>query len=290
MTTTALIERALPLPERDLALLEALYEHRFLTARQIRILLFHQHPDPRTRMIVPTRTARVMYRRLALLRQHGLLHRRVLRRPDGSREAEPYYCLSATGAKLVAWRRELPADARTRAGDALAGPLFVRHALASAELACALVGAARAHPGHACEPGWWQGERSSRHSFRHRGRPVVLDPDGYTRYQTASQLHHLLVETDRATSTLARLAGKLERYSAYARSGAWQERYPVFPKLLLTTTSKQRLATLLARIQPPSEFALLCTTAADLEEQGPLAPIWRQPGAPAPRRLLEAPP
>ena len=57
-TTAALVEQALPLPERDLALLEALYEHRFLTGRQIRTLFFHQHPDPCTRALVPTRTPR----------------------------------------------------------------------------------------------------------------------------------------------------------------------------------------------------------------------------------------
>ncbi|MGH3010105.1 MAG: replication-relaxation family protein [Gaiellaceae bacterium] len=290
-TTAALVEQALPLPERDLALLEALYEHRFLTGRQIRTLLFHQHPDPRTRTPVPTRTGRVAHRRLALLRQHDLLHRRVLRKPDGSREPEPYYCLSRTGAQLVAWRRGVPAsEVRARAADALAGPLFVRHSLACAELACALVSAARANDGHACEPGWWQGERSSRASFRFRGRKLTVCPDGYTRYQVGRQQHHLLVEVDRATGTLARLAAKIDRYQDYARSGAWQERYPVFPKLLLTTTSERRLETLLARVEPPSEFVLLCANSAELAKHGPLAPIWKQPGAPAPRPLLEAQP
>ena len=290
-TTANLIEQALPLPERDLALLEALYEHRFLTGRQIRTLFFHQHPDPRTRALVPTRTPRVMQRRTALLRQQGLLHRRVRYRSDGSRDADPYYCLSRAGAQLVAWRRDLPAaEVRARAGDALAGPLFVRHALACAELACVLVTAARAHPGHACEPSWWRGERSTRVSFRFRASTLTVCPDGYTRYQADRQQHHLLVEVDRATSTLTRLAAKLERYSAYARSGAWKERYPVFPKLLLTTTSESRLATLLARIEAPSEFVLLCTTAAELEQHGPLAPIWRHPATQAPRGLLEAQP
>jgi hypothetical protein len=290
-TTATLIEQALPLPERDLTLLEALYEHRFLTGRQIRTLFFHQHPDPRTRALVPTRTPRAMQRRTALLRQQGLLHRRVRYRSDGSRDADPYYCLSRAGAQLVAWRRDLPAaEVRARAGDALAGPLFVAHSLACAELACALVDAARAHDGHACEPAWWRGERSTRVSFRFRGSKLVLNPDGYTRYQAGRQQHHLLVEADRGTSTLARLEAKLERYSAYARSGAWQERYPVFPKLLLTTTGEQRLETLLARIEPPGEFVLLCTTASELAEHGPLGAIWRQPAAPAPRRLLEAQP
>ena len=290
-TTAALVEQALPLPERDLALLEALYEHRFLTSRQIRALLFHQHPDPRTRALVPTRTGRVTHRRLALLRQHDLLHRRVLRKPDGSREPEPYYCLSRTGAQLVAWRRGFPAsEVRARAADALAGPLFVRHSLSCAELACALVSAARSNDGHACEPGWWQGERTSRASFRFRGRKLAVCPDGYTRYQAATQLHHLFVEVDRATGTLARLAAKIDRYQDYARSGAWEERYPVFPKLLLTTTSERRLQALLARVEPPAEFVLLCADAAELAARGPLAPIWRQPGAPAPRSLLEAQP
>ena len=290
MNDRQLITTATRLPERDLNVLEALHEHRFLTCRQIATLYFAQHTDPRSGETITTLTRRVAHRRLAGLRHGGLILRRALPRAGGGREPEPYYCLTADGARLVTWRRDLPGrSARQRTGDALTGPLFVRHALAEADLACALTAAARAHTGHRCPPDWWQGEHAISHNFNARGTTLLLCPDGYTRYQADQQLHHLLVEIDLGTMTIPRLHAKLDRYRAYARSGAWKERYPVFPKLLLLTTSDSRISALHQRLAVLPELVLLTATHNDLHEYGPLAAIWQQPGQPQPRTLLEAP-
>jgi hypothetical protein len=290
MTTSQLLTIAAWLPERDLQLLDALHEHRFLTRRHIQTLYFATHPDPRTGEPVTTVTPRAAQRRLQRLRGAGLALRRSLALPDGRRDPEPYYCLTPDGAQLVAHRHSLPSsETRKRAADALTQPLFVRHALAAADLHCALTHAAHTHPGHQCAPEWWRGEHATALVFTHRGERVALNPDGYTRYQARADVHHLLVEIDLGTMGIPRLAEKLDRYRAYASSDAWQTRYPVFPKLLLTTTSESRISSLLDRVDPLPELVLLTTSTTDLERHGPLAPIWRQPGHPQPRPLLEAP-
>jgi hypothetical protein len=277
------------LPDRDLALLDLLYEHRYLTRRHIQSFYFSVHRDPRDGRLVATRTPRMPQRRLQRLREAGLLERRQLARPDGRPEPEPYYCLSPNGVRLVAHRQQLPSrTTRKRDADALAHPLFVRHALAAADLHSALNEAARTNASHRCLPEWWRGEDATSHEFADRGSSYLLRPDGYTRYQAADDIHHLLVEIDLGTMTLARLAAKLERYRSYARAGAWKDRYPVFPKLLLTTTSERRIRSLHTELEPLPELVLLTTTYEQLEQLGPLAAIWQQPGRHDPRTLLAA--
>jgi hypothetical protein len=270
--------------------LDGLYEHRYLTRRQIQALYFADYPELQPGRPVATASPRPAQRRLHRLRQSGLIHRRALTATDGSREHEPYYCLTLDSATLIAHRHHLhPAETRKRAVDVLAHQQFVRHALAGAELDCALVRSARTHPGHSCLPDWWQGEQAASVEFADRGRPVVLRPDGYSRYQAGREIHHLLIEIDLGTMSLARLETKLDRYRAYSRSGAWRSSYPVFPKLLLLTTTEQRIAALQRRLEPLPELVLLAATHADLRERGPLAAIWQQPGHLQPRPLLEPP-
>jgi hypothetical protein len=288
MTGHTAISEAVALPERDLALLDLLLQHRFLTRRHIQVLLFSEHHDPRSAAPVATRTPRAAQRRLQLLRKQGLIVRRYLAGPDGRRDPEPYYCLSPDGARLACARAELTAtEQRRHRSDALANPLFVRHALAAAGLHCALVAAARQQPAHECRPDWWRGEQATAAVFNERGTKALLRPDGYTRYRAGADIHHLLAEIDLGTMPLPRLQAKLELYRAYTRSRAWQSRYPVFPKLLLLTTSERRISRLHQQLDSLPELVLLTSTHQLLHLHGPLAPIWQQPGRAALRPLLE---
>jgi len=288
MTRPNLIDQAAVLPERDLLLLDLLLQHRFLTRRHIQTLYFSAHHDPHSGNLTATRTPRAAQRRLQLLRRRGLLVRRYLAGPDGRRDPEPYFCLTADGAGLACARAELTAaERRKHASGALANPLFVRHALAAAELHCALATAARAQHDHECRPQWWRGEDATAALFNDRGVKVLLRPDGYTRYRAGDDIHHLLTEIDLGTMPLPRLRSKLELYRAYARSRAWQERYPVFPKLLLLTTAERRISRLLEQLGSLRELVLLASTHQQVHLQGPLASIWRQPGRPGLRPLLE---
>jgi len=277
MNTRLLIITASRLRERDLAILDALYQHRFLTRHQLQTLYFSDPGSPRPAQ-----------RRLHRLRTDGLILRRNLVQPDGRRDPEPYYCLTPDGAQVVAHRNQLAVnETRKHAADALANPFYVRHALASAGLHCALVRAAHAHPDHRCPPEWWRGETDTQAQFDERGTPLLLRPDGYCRYQAGDDIHHHLVEIDLGTMRLPRLIEKLDRYRAYRQSGAWQTRYPVFPKLLLLTTNRDRIRSLYHQLDPPTEFVLLAATHTDLQRHGPLAAIWQQPTQPEPRPLLQ---
>jgi Replication-relaxation len=286
MSRPDLIDQAVALPERDLALLDLLLQHRFLTRRHIQTFYFSAHHDPHSGDLRATRTPRPAQRRLQLLRRRGLLVRRYLAAPDGRRDPEPYYFLTQDGARL-ACAQLTAGERRKHTSNALANPLFVRHALAAAELHCALAAAARAHHEHECRPQWWRGEDATAATFTDRGLKVLLRPDGYTRYRAGRDIHHLLAELDLGTMPLPRLRSKLELYRAYARSRAWQECYPVFPKLLLLTTSERRLNRLNEQLGSLRELVLLASTHERLQLRGPLAPIWQQPGRPGPRPLLE---
>ena len=182
----------------------------------------------------------------------------------------------------------LAAERRKRAADALANPLFVRHALAAADLHCALVTAARSQPAHECRPEWWRGEHASAHYFADRGTKLLLRPDGYARYRAGGDIHHLLAEIDLGTMPLPRLLAKLELYRGYARSRAWRSRYPVFPKLLLLTTDQRRISRLHQQLHAPFDYVVLSSTYDDLHAYGLLASIWQQPGRSEPRPLLQA--
>ncbi|MEV6822439.1 hypothetical protein AB0M72_27225, partial [Nocardiopsis dassonvillei] len=111
-----------------------------------------------------------------------------------------------------------------------------------------------------------------------------------------------LVEVDRATMPVHRLANKLVAYARYfdhhplpkrrsAADGparpAWRKRYPRFPRVLvvLDGANERRLANRRTDLAvyvrasqylmvPRPRFAIGCATMTDLVEQGPRARIW----------------
>jgi hypothetical protein len=120
--------------------------------------------------------------------------------------------------------------------------------------------------------------------------------DGFTCQRT--EIIRWFVELERDKKTLDRLMRKLEDYHAlahYARPGqdhpAWTEKYPGYPEPLLPEvllviqgwpdrTSEGRLRSVLteARTRPILRLEdppIWFTTAEDLREMGPFAPIWR---------------
>ncbi|MHB8696259.1 MAG: replication-relaxation family protein, partial [Solirubrobacteraceae bacterium] len=99
MNSRQLIATASRLRERDLAVLDGIYQHRFLTRRQIQTLYF---TNPTTSPSEPTvGSPRPTQRRLHRLGNDGLILRRSLAHPDGRRDPEPYYCLTPDGAQVV---------------------------------------------------------------------------------------------------------------------------------------------------------------------------------------------
>ncbi|MGW2376550.1 replication-relaxation family protein [Kitasatospora sp. NPDC001683] len=207
---------------------------------------------------MPSHHSRAEYprRQLHRLRAQGLAGA-VGRRAHG--KTSLLWWLTPKGAEAVEAAGLLPERPYRMSPEAAAGPLQ-EHTLATVESGIAFVHWARAL-GHDCGPLDWSPETA--HHYRDDTRPgddLSLIPDAVLNYVHTDQhartrtLLTFVVEVDRATMTVARLAHKLHAYACYqkyvpaaggrgaraSRSGpgspAWRARYPAFPRLLLVFT------------------------------------------------------
>lgn len=267
-----------------------LYQHRLVTSHQL------------ARMLTPeTASRRYMLHVLHQLRTQGLADRVV---PPGRRPHR--WFLTPAGAHAVQDTDQVPARPYRMSPERAAGPL-AEHMLAVVETGLAFLEHARLL-GDDFEPLHWTPEVAHRYtkaSGRFADTHVISDallhyiavePRG-TRRQI-----QFLVEVDRATMPVHRLAGKLVAYARYfdhhplrkrrsAADGparpAWQERYPRFPRVLLVLdgANERRLANRRTDLAvyvrasqylmvPRAGFAIGCATMPDLVEQGPRARIW----------------
>jgi hypothetical protein len=107
-----------------------------------------------------------------------------------------------------------------------------------------------------------------------------LIPDAYLEYGVGARTYAAFVEYDRGTETLGRLEGKVRAYLDLACSGrverAFRHRY--FRALFITDTPG-RLATLVETAGRLTDKVVRLTTRPHLTAHGPLASIWRRPGA-----------
>lgn len=273
LTRARLRELAESLSERDFAVLWELCALRFASGSQLARLCFAR----------ADRTADLRAARRALLRLTRLNALNRLSRPVGGLHggsASFVYYLGLTGQRLAMERGWLPQGRPRR--PSVPGRLFVRHALAVAELHTRLVEAERA--GHfellqrEAEPHCWRNMSGA-----------VLKPDSFIRLGTGDYELVFFIEIDRGTEGSRTIERQLERYLAYHRSGREQERHGVFPKVLWLATDAERagvIAELAARQPDPAaelfaavEFddALDALTASS-ENDGPHALSARQSG------------
>jgi hypothetical protein len=135
----SLDELARLLSERDLVVLHAIAEHRFLTTRQVEQLVFVGHATPES-------AARSCRRVLARLEAWGLLERPI-RRVGGLQagSASSVWMLASAGQRLRNLRAGFGAVGRVREP----GERFIQHYLAIGNAHLALVTADR-HVGSSC--------------------------------------------------------------------------------------------------------------------------------------------
>jgi hypothetical protein len=267
-----------------------LYQHRLATSHQL------------ARMLTPdTASRRYMLHVLHRLRTQGLADRVV---PSGRRPHR--WFLTPAGAHAVQDGDQVPVRPYRMSPARASGPL-AEHMLAVVETGLAFLKHARLL-GDDFEPLHWIPEVAHRYT-KANGRfadthvisdallhYIAVEPRG-TRRQI-----QFLVEVDRATMPVHRLANKLVAYARYfdhhplrkrrsAADGparpAWQERYPRFPRVLLVldganerrlVNRRTDLAVYIRASQylmvPRPRFAIGCATMPDLVEQGPRARIW----------------
>lgn len=228
------------LSPRDVAVLDLIAEHRFLTTAHIQTFCFTDHASAAS----GARSCRRVLQRLAEWRLLERPFRRIGGLEGGS--ASAVWMLTSTGARLRSLRLGLGAVGQVRAP----GERFVAHYLAIADARLHLVQAERAGQLQLLtvqiEPRCWRS-----YTGLHGGR-VVLKPDlALVTTETvpdAEVEHHWFVEIDRGTESLPTLLKQCRAYEAYRRSGEAEAQFGVFPLVAWVVPDERRAERLSAAI------------------------------------------
>jgi hypothetical protein len=212
---------AAPFDERrDVELLEAVWENRFLT-RALATALFPSY-QPRTLAHIQgaaaaaplTRLGTNLGRRLAALHQRGYLDR-----ISSVRGGELVYALAQGGARLLRERQPqlLIPDIDWTERNRAVSPLFVDHALMIARLRLALTLATQAAPTVFLET-FLPEARAPRRRWTYRGEDAYVNPDAFfilqeTSHRPEPKRAAYFLEADRTTTSLRRLRLKYASYS-----------------------------------------------------------------------------
>lgn len=107
-----------------------------------------------------------------------------------------------------------------------------------------------------------------------------LVPDAYLEYEVQALTFCAFVEYDRGTEALGRVERKVRAYLALAHTGQFERAFTrKFFRVLMVADTAGRLATLSQTTTRLTERVFRFTTLNDLTHHGPLASIWRRPGA-----------
>jgi hypothetical protein len=246
----------LPLDEqlspRDLAVVRALAELRFMTTRQLE----RWHYLGAT----PLARARAARRGLERLTSLGVLTR-LERRIGGVRagSAGYVYALDLAGQRIAARYGWLHVERTRRQREP--GRTFLRHILAVAEVHVRLIESDRA--------GSWeliqrQSEPTCWRSFAGPGGGhLTLKPDSFAVVATPTLELSWFIEVDRDTESAATIERKLSAYVAYWRSGREVARRGVQPRTLWLAPNARRVGQLRSAIgRLPLEARPLFVVAA----------------------------
>lgn len=210
---------------RDLAILDSLLEHRFLTGQQIVRLHF---PDHATRAAGARACSRVL-ERLQRLHTIARIQRRVGGTGGGS--SSQVWTLDFNGHRIITRATHSPRrylDPSTT---------FLAHTLAVAEVRIRITEIARVHD-RALHVGI---ERAAWKQFvSSTGQPAWLKPDLAAVLSDDEFVDRWFIEVDLATESPKTVVLKCGAYELYRRSGKEQKLQNVFPRVLWLTTTMQR--------------------------------------------------
>jgi len=266
-----LAELAAALTLRDVAILSALDQYRYLDTAQIEALYYTGQ--------------RRCELRLSLLRQRGLLARWIALKPPGWCQMPSVYALSSLGARILAtWRGEDPRPLLARSEHARTHRAHVVHDLEANSLFVLLAAASRSIPGEGLHA--WVGEDTCRRVYRSRG--ARLTPDGWGRYLVGDRQILFFLEWDRGTESPKRIR---EKVGDYVRHFAGR-RHANLNHVLFVTPRRSRELTVAGAIRDsiPSADRDCCrfwtTTVDDLHSAGPLGEVWGAVAEDAPIKRL----
>jgi len=212
------------LRERDIAVIESVAKHRFLTGKQLGRLHFNDHSTPAT-------GARVCRDVLARLTKQRLLTR-LQRRVGGIRagSASYVYALGPVGRRLIdeGSARHVSEPSRT----------FLEHTLALADAHLAMIEAASEGGFELIEveiePAAWRRYPNA------AGARETLRPDLYVVSAHDEFEYCWFLEIDRGTEHKPTLLRKCRQFATYWRTGIEQQRSGTFPLIVWVAPDEAR--------------------------------------------------
>lgn len=233
------------LSARDLALLDLLSDHRFLSTKHLETFCFYDHATTDS-------GARAARRVLARLERDGLIER-TTRRVGGllAGSGSSTWMLTSAGQRLRNLRDGSGAVGKVREP----GERFIAHYLAIADARLSLVMAERGGllivVRSVIEPRAWR-------SFNGlSGAREILKPDmaAITATSEGAEFEdHWFIEIDRGTESLPTLLKQCDRYEAYRRSGEAQAADGVSPIVVWVVPDEHRAAKVRARLAGARRF------------------------------------
>jgi hypothetical protein len=257
------------LTPRDVAILTALSQYRYLDQAQVQQLFF---PSPRSTQL-----------RTAWLKVQGLILRWQRLGPQSWRRHPSVLLLSVRGAGLLsALRAQDPRPAVRRSQHAQANCFHLTHDLEANGFFVAVAGASAPLQGEGLYH--WVGEWSSHLAYKERG--AAFAPDGWGRYLSPTGEVVLLLEWDRGTESPQRLGVKVSEYVRYFERRREAEMNNVI--FVASTPVREGVIQSVIDRRLPSGTRPCCrfwlTSVDRLQEEGPLAAIWSPVGG-GPDRL-----
>ncbi len=266
--------------ERDLRILRALAEHRFLTSEQLFAL------DGGGR--------RNLQRRLQYLFHLGFVDRPSQQLSFDRPQSHIVYALGDKGADLLCERLAWPrgkVDWTTKNRQASAS--YIWHGLMISQFWTVLSLALRGNP--ASLVNWQQGAELRDH-VQVEGRRLAIVPDAFFTIEEGDDLLHFFLEADRSTMSLKRFWGKMRAYWEWWKQDRHRDKFDISRFRVLTITlsdaRKDNLRDVARRADDlrrgSAMFLFACEKSYNLQEpESILCPIWHSPRDGKSHHLLE---
>jgi len=263
--------------QRDVEILEAIYDYRFLATSQIASLLFN--------------TKKRAERRLRKLYDAELVDR--IFRPVIVGSAEIIYVLDKPGVDILSGEtgidREEINDIRRKATKLK--PFFLDHFIGINQFRVALTVASKSNN---CNLLFWKYENELKNKNEqglliadkvkdpeNPGQKIPVSPDAFFGLETPKGRTYFFLEVDRATMSNTRFKRKMTGYARYWLDGVYQEKWGYKTFRVLTTTTTNRLPNLLETTSQIAEKQLLpvfyFTDRKDITPEKLFCEIWKAP-------------
>jgi len=269
------------LTDRDKRVIEAVYQFRFLTRDQIKLLEFDNG------------SMTACQRRLSLLFHNGYLAAIQKPVPGGYGSSKRAYCLSKKGKELISFTNDGKeiTDIKWNEKNNKIEFYFLEHILAINDVRIAFINAALNSD---YEVDWvpeWEikAMKEKVNDPENPNKTLPITPDSFFALISKDKKACYFLEVDRATESNHRWRDKIRGYVEYVKSGNYYEKFKSKAlRVLAVTTSPDRMANLINTTKTvDNAYFFLFTTFSEVQKNNPIfGSVWKTTGKEDLVRLL----